>query len=412
MPRIISIISVLIIVLISSFIVFDREQSKRQLKEDLIELSKAKYGVFNVDEWKVIVTDIITKKIDEFRFDPDSKKELEKKISDFLYQAIDAVEESSRASKFTSIKSFFQNAVTSTSGFFNKVRDEIPELSKNIVADLEKPETREALKKYISDLIGDYADRTFSDVDYSELNAILSKYDKSDKSEALIQLRSESNQATEETFWSITFLYAATILMILIMLFVRQPNRNELSISLIACLALLILGLTLPMIDIDARIDRFSFKILGEPIDFKNQVLYFKSKSILEVVVLMITQGKLEVVFVGLLVFAFSVLFPFTKLIASILYLLNTRFKSQGWVKFFVFKSGKWSMADVMVVAIFMAYIGFTSILSEQLKQLDKITDSIEVLTTNQSTLNTGFFMFFGFVLLGLVVSNRINSDI
>jgi uncharacterized paraquat-inducible protein A len=32
-----------------------------------------------------------------------------------------------------------------------------------------------------------------------------------------------------------------------------------------------------------------------------------------------------------------------------------------------VFKTGKWSMADVIVVAIFMAYIGFSGIVGEQL---------------------------------------------
>lgn len=64
-------------------------------------------------------------------------------------------------------------------------------------------------------------------------------------------------------------------------------------------------------------------------------------------------------------------------------------------------------MADVLVVAIFMAYIGFSSILSEQLSQLEKLSDSLQVLTTNRSELNTGFFMFFGFVCLSLVVSHK-----
>ena len=38
-------------------------------------------------------------------------------------------------------------------------------------------------------------------------------------------------------------------------------------------------------------------------------------------------------------------------------------------VRFFVLKSGKWSMADVMVVAIFMAYIGFNGIITSQFGQ-------------------------------------------
>ena len=33
------------------------------MKEDLIELSKVKYGLFNVDEWKKVLARIITKKL-------------------------------------------------------------------------------------------------------------------------------------------------------------------------------------------------------------------------------------------------------------------------------------------------------------------------------------------------------------
>ena len=67
-------------------------------------------------------------------------------------------------------------------------------------------------------------------------------------------------------------------------------------------------------------------------------------------------------------------------------------------------------MADVMVVAIFMAYIGFSGIVSEQLGQLDSLTKNADILTTNQSSLETGFFMFSAFVLLSLVISQRMGS--
>jgi hypothetical protein len=55
-----------------------------------------------------------------------------------------------------------------------------------------------------------------------------------------------------------------------------------------------------------------------------------------------------------------------------------------------VFKTGKWSMADVMLVAIFMAYIGFSEIAGEQLRQLEGMTTNMEVLTTNKSNLQIG----------------------
>jgi hypothetical protein len=67
-------------------------------------------------------------------------------------------------------------------------------------------------------------------------------------------------------------------------------------------------------------------------------------------------------------------------------------------------------MADVMVVAIFMAYIGFSGIVAEQLSQLENISPTIDILTTNESKLNEGFFLFTGFVILSLFISNRLES--
>jgi uncharacterized paraquat-inducible protein A len=73
-----------------------------------------------------------------------------------------------------------------------------------------------------------------------------------------------------------------------------------------------------------------------------------------------------------------------------------------------VFKTGKWSMADVMVVAIFMSYIGFSGILTEQLGQLEGLTNKIDILTTNKSSLQIGFFLFTSFVILSLLVSQKL----
>ena len=66
-------------------------------------------------------------------------------------------------------------------------------------------------------------------------------------------------------------------------------------------------------------------------------------------------------------------------------------------------------MADVMVVAIFMSYIGFTGILTEQLNQLEGLTKSLDILTTNQSSLQTGFFLFTGFAVLNLLLSQKLS---
>ncbi len=69
------------------------------------------------------------------------------------------------------------------------------------------------------------------------------------------------------------------------------------------------------------------------------------------------------------------------------------------------FKSGKWSMADVMVVAIFMSYVGFQGILNNQLEDINMRNDMANLITTNQSNLQTGFIIFVSFVLFNLVLA-------
>src|SRR5690606_24322803 len=91
-------------------------------------------------------------------------------------------------------------------------------------------------------------------------------------------------------------------LMALITMFSNNLNQNEFMILSLSCAVLLTIGVLLPMIDIDARISKMDFHLMGESISFTDQILYFKSKSILEVVQVMLLNDKLEVVAVGILV--------------------------------------------------------------------------------------------------------------
>ncbi len=44
-------------------------------------------------------------------------------------------------------------------------------------------------------------------------------------------------------------------------------------------------------------------------------------------------------------------------------------------------------MADVMVVAIFMAYIGFNGIVGNQMDSLSRSSEAVEIFTTNGTKL-------------------------
>ena len=61
-------------------------------------------------------------------------------------------------------------------------------------------------------------------------------------------------------------------------------------------------------------------------------------------------------------------------------------------------------MADVMVVAIFMAYIGFNGIVGSQMDSLSR-TETVEIFTTNGTKLLGGFYLFLSFCVSSLLLS-------
>ena len=394
--------------------VYVAETQKRRLKQDLIELSKIKYGLFNVDQWKHILTGIISKKIEDFNLDDTNKEKIKEKIRGFLYKVIGELENDYKDDN--SGKAWFgfslRNAASDYLGVFSKMKEDVPKITNDILSFLNDSENREHISAYLTTKINAYADNTFAEVDYSHQDAILEYYAFRTRKEALNGIAAKIRFLDQQHQ---IFYYSAFISILipgLCLLFLKDLNRLELTCFLVLSLVVLTMGLLIPMIDIDARISKMSFTLLGEPVIFHDQVLYFKSKSILEVVHLMFIQGKADLFAVGILVLLFSVLFPLSKIMSALLMLYIPSVREKKWARFLVFKTGKWSMADVMVIVIFMAYIGFSGILTEQLNQLEHMNPGLDILTTNESSLQTGFYMFTAFVLLGLLISERIqNTD-
>jgi hypothetical protein len=409
-------LSILVLLFLTACIVavkeYQIEQQKIHLKKDLVELSKIKYGLFNVDEWKVILAEIITKKVEEFNLDDTNREEMRIKISKFLHVAIDDLESRYYEEKSQSFFGFIQGGVAAVTGTFGKIKKDIPVFTEQILDFLNDEDNREAIRGYLIDKINEYADDTFSDTDYTQVNLILQKYKQQDITQSRNYLRTAISQFDADSKGYKILLVLISIATLLLIIFLKRLNKFELIVGLSTSLILLLLGVFLPMIEIDARIAELTFSLLGEKVTFSDQVLYYKSKSILEVVKLMMSQSRLDLIAVGFLVLTFSVLFPFAKLISSVLYLQNERLRTHPFISFMVLKSGKWSMADVMVIAIFMAYIGFDGIISEQLRQLENMTNNLSLLSTNKSNLLFGFYAFTLFVLLSLTLSQKIQATL
>ncbi len=388
--------------------IYTIEQERKVLKEDLIELSKIKYGLFSVDVWKDLFSEIIANKIEELEFSPEEKEVTKDKVSTFLYRAIDEMETRFNDEQSESVSGLVKIGIANLTDMFGEIKKNVPSYTDQILTFLSAPENRENVKTYISEKLSEYADNTFSKIDYAERDQILAKYNYLDTQQAVSGLQAEV--ALYDIMLK-KYLFAGLFIALLCaigIMFAPEVSKGEFVMYTLISLGLLFSGLILPMIEIDARIADISFSVLGEQITFSDQVLYYKSKSILEVVQLMLTQGKPDVLIVGVLVLMFSVIFPVAKLISSMIYLFIPSLGTNRFMRFMVFRTGKWSMADVMVIAIFMAFIGFRGILTEQLSQLDSLSSNLDVLTTNRSSLQDGFFLFTTFVVLSLLVTHRL----
>lgn len=391
-----------------AFNVYSIQRDRQILKEDLVELSKIKYGLFSVDEWKVILARIISKKIEELNFSPEQRVEIRGKVSAFLTKTITEMEERFYEEKSASLSGWLKIGVASLTGMFDTMKKDVPIFTEQILDFLNDPGNRGKVKAYIIEKLSEYTDKTFSKIDYTEHNRILAQYNFGDRTQTIAGLQSEIANADHESRQYLFVLFTLILLSGMMILMTGSIPDKEFLLYTMICFCLLGAGLLLPMIEIDARIQELSFTLLGERVSFVDQVLYYKSKSILEVVRLMLQQGKMDVLAVGFLVLLFSVLFPIAKLLSSLAFIYRPVSQKSRFVRFMVFRTGKWSMADVMVVAIFMSYIGFSGILSEQLNQLEGLTSKIDIMTTNKSSLQTGFFLFTSFAIMSLMVSQRL----
>jgi len=412
---IINILSFILFIAIAYFSIkiFTLEQKKKFYKEDIIELSLAKYGIFNVDVWRDKIAVVVTNKVNKFKLTENNKIKLRVKVERLLREVVyELKEDTKRRNRRESLFGIidYKNFIADITGVFDQLDDNIPKITEQIINFLDNKDNKEKIKHYILNQLDKYRKETFSETDYSNINALKRKYATSDIKDTKQKVRMiihYIDKKLRKQEYIISFLI---FLFFIFLIFYTGKNKILFLEFVLAVGVLLFLGLSLPMINIDARITKLSFKLLGEPVLFQDQVLYYKSKSIIEVVVLMLKQADIKVFFVGILILLFSVIFPLTKLIASVMYLFNRNIRNKKLVKLLVFDIGKWSMADVMVISIFMAYLGFNGILTEQLKQLENLGKNINIFTTNYSQLQPGYYFFISFVVLSILLSQKVKK--
>jgi hypothetical protein len=289
----------------------------------------------------------------------------------------------------------------------DSIKKGIPEYADVVVHEMAKAKTRREVKAILNKQLKQYSKQTFDFQDTPELGRILLRTDSNDVGSARVKLSAEIDLKHEQVIREAIALVLLAVVIFVLSGLSKQVLPRSRYLALIAILVILLFsGVTTPTIDMEARISQMSFMLLGHPVHFENQVLYFQSKSILDVFRIMINHRDVQMKLVGLLLITFSIIFPLLKIASTLGFFFDFHHARRNpLIKFFVLHSGKWSMADVMVVAIFMAYIGFNGIIADQLGNLNVASDEIVLLATNGTSLQPGFYLFLTYTLLALFLS-------
>ena len=394
----------------SSYSVYRYSSEAAGIKRDYSKLNSITYGIMSVNIWRDHLTTMVLNRIDEFEFTEEQEDTLVLQVENILTAGIDkGVDILDQKQK--GIKAKLRKFAVKTLVPEDKIRALVPMFAQTIVNEIQKPENKEALKYVIKSKLQEYSDLTYDDSQLANLRvkALLDKYEVEDLAGFNKKMPKKILELEAQTYFH-TYILLGIIGTFLILWWLlrnlRAVHTPLFIISVLVSLVVLFSGITAPMIEIDARFQQVNFQLIGENITFNDQVIFFQSKSILEVIVILFNTGKVDSYLVGILILVFSIIFPVAKLLATQIFLGgNEKTRKNRVLKFFAFKSGKWSMADVYVIAIFMAYIGFQGILDNQLSNLNMETNSLVSISTNKTSLQPGFLIFIGFVLFSLILS-------
>lgn len=209
-----------------------------------------------------------------------------------------------------------------------------------------------------------------------------------EKEEQFFELRAEADKLYAEALRFGYYLYAMVFVFILANVFaaIRKDDKDRVFglTLIIASFMFLYLGLTSPFLELEfynlnltleADLELFT---LDQEFPGRTYYLY-QNKSIIELISLLYNGGN-YLVSISLLIF--SILFPIIKLLASLAVLTYPHGRRSKKLVGTINSLGKWSMIDVFVSSIILAFFSFANM-------------NVGVDTGSTTLIGTWFFMTF-----------------
>lgn len=384
---------------------------QERLKEDYSTANNITFGVFSLDLWRDKLSNIVKSKIKDFKVSDEQKKELREEIEKQLHGMIDEVVaqfDKPQKGLGDKLKKFaFKQLVEP-----KELHAQVPSFARTIVNRINAPRAIKKLKGIATTEFDELAEQIYDSTGTAQRKItqyLFKKYQ-------VNSITGFNNHLEKrlESIRKVTYNYAYAMLgCVVAAMCLWFPLRKQLHLhtplfvmSLLFALALLIVGCTVSMIEVDARLSSLELHLMGEKLAFSNQVLFFQSKSILGTAQVLIQQPKPDSITVGILIILFVILLPILRMTARGVHMLCYPPISENKItRYLAFESAKWDMADVMVVGILMTYIGLNGILQSQLSDLNIKSETLVTNTVNYTSLQPGFIIFTGYVACTIVLS-------
>lgn len=386
-----------------------REQE--QTKQDYAMVNNITFGVFSIDLWRDKIADVMVGKIQDFKVTNEQKTIMREQIEKQLHTMVnEVVKEFNKPQKSIGgkLKKFaFKRFIDP-----KELHAQVPAFAKTIIDRINSPRATKKLKHIATTKFEELAASTYDSTQNAinkVSNHMYQKYQVNTQEAFNKKAETKLNSIREITYNYAYSMLGCVLCLLAVWVFLRKKvylHTTLFVMSLLFALALLIVGITVSIVEVDARLSSLEIFLLGERLTFHNQVLFFQSKSILGIAQVLISQPKPDSITVGILIMLFVITLPILRMTARGIHMLcNPPIAENKITRYLAFESAKWDMADVMVVGILMTYIGLNGILKSQLTDLNLKNEFLATTTVNYTSLQPGYLIFVGYVAFTFVLS-------
>jgi hypothetical protein len=384
---------------------------QEQIKEDYSVVNSITFGIFSVDQWREKLSAVVDRQVNGFSMTAKQKADLQEQVEGKLNGLIDnTVSQINKPQKGlgAKLKKLAFNSFVDE----DELHAMVPVFAKTIIKKINSPASRKRLKGIASSKIDQMEDQTYDKTEIAKnamAQQIFARYDVSNAAAFDKIIKSKVGAIQKLTYHYAYAMLGCVLAALVLWLILRRKTQLQTTLfimSLLFAFVLLASSITTTIIEVDARIQTLNFKLFDENIAFTNQVLFFQSKSIMGIIQTLIGQPKPDSILVGALLMIFVIILPALRLLGKGLHVWgNDRLAENKVVRYLAFESGKWDMADVMVIGVAMTYIGLNGILKSQLSNLNMDTGPLKIVTENNSGLQAGYLIFVAYVIFAKVLS-------